>query len=151
MGQHAGALAAGAQEISIPRVGVGVLVLDDERQRVLLTLRLLPPEAGHWSILGGKLDYLESLRDCAVREAREEAGVEIAIESLLCVTEHRLPQENQHWISPAYLAHIVRGQPFNCEPRKTKEVRWFAFDALPANLTMTARNAIRAYSSSLCA
>jgi 8-oxo-dGTP diphosphatase len=75
----------------------------------LLNLRILPPEARRWSIVGGKLDYLESLEQCAIREAREELGVDIAIQSLLCVTEHRLPDEHQDWISPAFLAQILGG------------------------------------------
>lgn len=127
-----------------PRVGVGVLLVD-ALGRVLLTLRKLPPEADCWSIVGGKLDFLEALEACAIREAREEAGVEIAIERLLCVTDHRLPAEGQHWVSPAYLGRIVSGAARNCEPHKTSEVRWFPLTALPLNLTMTARNAIRAY------
>jgi 8-oxo-dGTP diphosphatase len=132
-------------EISHPRVGVGVL-LTDNRGRVLLTLRKHPPEAGCWSIVGGKVDFLETLEQCAIREAREEVGVEISLRSLLCVTDHCLPGENQHWVSPAYLGQILSGEAINCEPGKTREVRWFALDALPPNLTMTARNAIRAYS-----
>jgi ADP-ribose pyrophosphatase len=112
---------------------------------VLLTLRNRPPEAGCWSIVGGKLDFLETLEECAAREAREEVGVEVSIQSLLCVTDHCLPQENQHWVSPAYLAKIRAGKAFNCEPEKTADVQWFELDRLPPNLTMTARNAIRAY------
>ncbi len=73
-----------------PRVGVGVLLVD-EHGRVLLTLRKLAPEAGCWSIVGGKLDYLETLQECAVREAREEVGLDVSIEALLCVTDHLLP------------------------------------------------------------
>jgi 8-oxo-dGTP diphosphatase len=144
MDQQAGTMISPAPALPVPRVGVGVLLVDD-RSRVLLTLRILPPEAGCWSIVGGKLDYLESLEQCAVREAREEVGVDIAIHSLLCVTEHRLPLEHQHWISPAFLAQVLRGTPINCEPEKTQEVCWFPLDALPPNLTMTARNAIEAY------
>jgi 8-oxo-dGTP diphosphatase len=132
-------------ELRTPRVGVGVLLMD-ELGRVLLTLRKLPPEAGCWRILGGKLDFLERLEECAIRETREEAGVEIAIERLLCVTDHRLPSEGQHWISPAFLGRIVRGEACNCEPHKTREVCWFPLGELPPNLTMTARNAIEAYS-----
>ena len=131
-------------EFRSPRVGVGVL-LADGHGRVLLTLRKLPPEADCWSIVGGKLDFLERLEECAIREAREEAGVEIAIERLLCVTDHRLPGEGQHWVSPAFLGRILRGETRNCEPEKTFEVRWFPVNDLPPNLTMTARNAIRAY------
>src|SRR5215471_744357 len=61
---------------TLPRVGVGVLVVDRER-RVLLTLRRRAPEAGCWSLVGGKLDFMERLEECAMREAREEAGVEV--------------------------------------------------------------------------
>jgi 8-oxo-dGTP diphosphatase len=129
---------------SRPRVGVGVLIVD-ERARVLLTLRNLPPEAGCWSIVGGKLEYLETLHDCAVREALEEVGVAISLEGLLCVTDHLLPQESQHWVSPAFFGRVASGRVKNCEPRKTREVGWFPLDQLPANLTMTARSAIAAY------
>jgi 8-oxo-dGTP diphosphatase len=131
-----------------PRAGVGVLLVD-ELGRVLLALRKLPPEADCWSILGGKLDFLEALEECAIREAREEAGVEIVIERLLCVTDHRLPSEGQHWVSPAFLGRIVGGEVRNCEPHKTREVRWFSLDKLPANLTMTAHNAVYAYSRAI--
>ena len=133
-------------ELRRPRVGVGAL-LTDETGRVLLTLRKLPPEADCWSIVGGKLDFLERLEECAIREAREEAGVEIAVERLLCVTDHRLPGEGQHWVSPAFLGRILRGEARNREPHKTREVRWFALSELPPNLTMTARHAIEAYSN----
>jgi len=133
-----------AEENSRPRVGVGVLLVD-ESGNVLLTLRTRPPEAGCWSIVGGKLEYFETLEACAVREAREEAGLEIAIEGLLCVTNHLLPKEGQHWVSPAYLGRVLAGKVHNCEPEKTHDVRWFPLDQLPPNLTMTARNAIQAY------
>src|SRR5262249_59452200 len=106
-------------EAGLPRVGVGVLLVDAQG-RVLLTLRNRAPEAGCWSIVGGKLDFLETLEECAVREAREEGGLEVATRSLLCVTGHYLPQENQHWVFPAYLAQILAGEAADCGPRKKK-------------------------------
>ncbi len=133
-----------AATTSSPKVGVGVL-LTDQQGRILLTLRKRPPEANHWSIVGGKLDYLEPLEACAIREALEEVGVHIAIDRLLCVTDHCLPAEDQHWVAPAYLGRVLAGTAHNCEPDKAAEVRWFARTDLPANLTMTARNAIRAF------
>src|SRR5215467_14012477 len=118
----------------VPRVGVGVLIVDD-RARALLTLRRFPPEAGCWSILGGRLEAFERVEDCAVREAREEAGVDVILERLLCITDHILPSEGQHWVSPAYLARIVRGEAKNCEPEKASALEWFDVRSLPAELT----------------
>jgi len=129
---------------SQPRVGAGVLLVD-ECGRVLLTLRKFPPEAECWSIIGGKVDFLETVESCAVREALEEVGLKIAIDGLLCITDHLLPEEGQHWVSPAYLGRILEGEARNCEPHKTQEIRWFALDELPGNLTMTAKNAVAAY------
>ena len=129
---------------NLPRVGVGVLLVDAQG-RVLLTLRKCSPEAGCWSIVGGKVDFLENLEQCAVREAREEAGVEVELLRLLCVTDHALPNEGQHWVAPAYLGRIVSGEARNCEPDKTQEVKWFALGSVPKTLTMTAQNAIAAY------
>jgi 8-oxo-dGTP diphosphatase len=80
-----------------------------------------------------------------VREAREEAGVDVELLRLLCVTDHVLPDEGQHWVAPAYLGRVVSGEARNCEPDKTQEVKWFAFSSVPENLTMTARNAIKSY------
>ena len=129
---------------AIPRGGVGVLLVDTQN-RVLLTLRKRAPEAGCWSILGGRVDFLERLEQCAVREAMEEAGVEVELIRLLCVTDHVLPDEEQHWVAPAYLGRIINGEARNCEPDKAREVRWFDVSSIPENLTMTARNAIKAY------
>jgi 8-oxo-dGTP diphosphatase len=131
---------------SQPRVGAGVLLVD-QHGRVLLTLRKRPPEANCWSIIGGKVDFLETVENCAIREAWEEVGLNIEIDRLLCITDHLLPGEGQHWVSPAYLGRIVDGHARNCEPDKTQEVRWFNLDEIPLNLTMTAKNAIAAYNA----
>lgn len=108
-----------------PKVGVGVLLID-ERGRILLTLRKRPPEAGCWSIVGGKL------------------GVEIAIERLLCVTDHCLREEGQHWVAPAYLGRILSGEATNRDPTKPKRSAGSTLISYPP-LTMTARNAVAAY------
>jgi 8-oxo-dGTP pyrophosphatase MutT (NUDIX family) len=68
----------------LPSSAFGVLRCNS-RGRILLTLRKRPPEAGFWSIVGGKLDFFEPLETCAIREALEEVGVEIAIDRLLCL------------------------------------------------------------------
>ena len=128
----------------LPRVGVGLLVVDD-CARVLLTLRRRPPEAGCWSILGGRVEPFEPLEACAVREAWEEARVEIAIDRLLCVTDHIIPADHDHWVAPAYLGRVTAGVAVNAEPEKTSRVEWFALDALPAPLTITARNAVTTF------
>src|SRR5690348_4957289 len=126
-----------------PRVGVGVLVVDDAG-RVLMSQRRRPPEAGAWSILGGRLELFERVEDCATREVREEAGIDVRIERLLCVTDH-IVEGREHWVAPAYLARIAAGVPRNLEPQSSIDMRWFSLAELPEPLAIPARAAIDAY------
>ncbi|WP_420613274.1 NUDIX hydrolase [Candidatus Spongiisocius sp.] len=60
-----------------PLVGVGVVVIDEGR--MLLVERGRGILAGSWAIPGGKVRYGERLTDAAIREIREETGLEVAL------------------------------------------------------------------------
>lgn len=46
---------------------------------VLLICRKHPPAAGYWNAIGGKIDRGEDPLEAAVREVREEAGIDPAL------------------------------------------------------------------------
>ena len=58
---------------SYPMVGVGCLVLRDDR--ILLVRRRYPPLAGRWSIPGGHIELGEGVLEAAERELEEETGL----------------------------------------------------------------------------
>ena len=64
-----------------PKIGVGVMVV--EGGRLLLVRRAMDPEKGKWSLPAGYLDYGESPIETAVREAREETGLEVRVTGLV--------------------------------------------------------------------
>jgi 8-oxo-dGTP diphosphatase len=127
-----------------PQLGVGAVILDDSH-RVLLMLRRKPPEAGNWSLAGGRVEFMEPIEAAVVREVKEELGVDVEIRELLCVTNHILPDEKVHWVAPAFLVRVIDGEITNREPLATWDVQFFPLDAVPLNLTATARNALGAY------
>lgn len=61
--------------------GAGAIVLDDTG-RLLVVQRLRPPGAGLWSLPGGKCEPGEDSRAAAVRECREETGLDVVAEGL---------------------------------------------------------------------
>jgi 8-oxo-dGTP diphosphatase len=62
-----------------PAVTVDIVVLTQEKApRVLLIRRKHAPFAGMWAIPGGFVDMDESLEAAAVRELREETGLNVA-------------------------------------------------------------------------
>lgn len=128
----------------VPRVGVGGLIIDDEK-RVLLLLRKRPPEVGQWSIPGGKIEFLEPIEEALKREVKEELEVEVEVVSLLGVTDHVIPKENVHWVSPCYLVKIISGRIKNLEPEKSSRIKWFSLNNLPKNIAIPARQAIHSY------
>lgn len=60
----------------------GVIIFDNEG-RVMLAKRKFEPKKGTWQSIGGFVGLDESLEEAAMREAKEELGVTIQIDSYL--------------------------------------------------------------------
>ena len=101
----------------------------------MLIQRLKAPEAGAWGLPGGKIDFGERASDTAVREIREELGIDIALTGLACIAETIDKGDGRHWVAPVYEARIMAGEPRIMEPEKHGGWGWFALDDLPAPLT----------------
>jgi 8-oxo-dGTP diphosphatase len=69
----------------LPRIGSAVVVADG--QRVLLGQRGKEPNRGKWVLPGGKIEAFETIEDAAVREIREETGLEIQLTGVATVRE----------------------------------------------------------------
>jgi ADP-ribose pyrophosphatase YjhB (NUDIX family) len=65
-----------------PKLAVGTIIRD-ERDRVVLVRRAIEPGYGKWVFPGGYVDRGEEVQAAAVREAREETGLEIRLDTLL--------------------------------------------------------------------
>ncbi len=87
-----------------PKVAVGTII-DVGDSRVVLIRRSIEPGYGKWVFPGGYVDRGETLEVAAVREAREECGLEVRIEALVNVDSYagRTP------IILAYAATVVGG------------------------------------------
>lgn len=93
---------------------------------------------GFWANLAGHVDPYESVLDAAVREAREEAGVEIRVEDLRPLTTlHRVQVGGPPVEQRCDFFFEVRrwtGEPTVLEPAKCAALEWFRLGALPEDV-----------------
>lgn len=101
-------------------------------------------EDGKYSVVAGHLDGGETVRQGAMREAREEAGVEINPDTLQVVgVIHR---NSDHERIDFFLAATDwQGEPTNLEPQFCDDLCWAPLDALPENTIPYVRRAIENY------
>lgn len=117
---------------------------------VLPSAAVLPADAGGrvllgwpagttdgWGTIGGAVDPGESPAEAAIREAREEIGVEVRLGRLLDVLggpDYEVTYPNGDrvaYVSAVYEGSIVAGDPAPADGELSK-VAWFARDELPA-------------------
>ena len=67
-----------------PKVAVGTIISNAQGE-LLLVRRAIEPGYGKWSFPGGYVDRGEPVLEAALREAREECGLDVRIDRLLNV------------------------------------------------------------------
>lgn len=110
-----------------------------EEGRILLVRRGRDPGRGLWAVPGGKVDLGESLPEAAVREAREETGLEVEIGEVLWAGESIGPGKPPEWhyVLVDFLATRLQGEPAPGDD--AAEVDWFPLAGareLPLTATM---------------
>src|SRR5690606_33531252 len=107
-----------------PKVAVGTII-DDEQGRIVLVKRAIEPGYGKWVFPGGYVDRGEEVTLAALREAREEAGLDIRINRLIGIYSYagRTP------IIIVYAATMTGGEL--AVGAEGLAARWFEAGAIP--------------------
>ena len=107
-----------------PKLAVGTIIAD-ERDRIVLVKRAIDPGYGKWVFPGGYEDRGEEVHVAAVREAREEVGLEVRLERLLNIYSYagRTP------VIVVYAATMIGGC-LGCDDEGL-EARFFEPDGIP--------------------
>jgi len=96
----------------VPAVGVVVLRGDE----VLLVRRGTPPRQGQWSLPGGRIEFGETVEAAALRELKEETGVEAELLGLIEVvdavfTSRTSGEVTRHYVLIDFAARWLSGEP----------------------------------------
>ena len=105
-----------------------VLCLLHTKERLLMVRRAIPPYTGSWAPPGGFIDEGESIDAAAIREVREETGIDVVADSLIPYSIISIPAINQ-------ICLVCRSElDFEVEPEFGDEIfeaRWFTKKEMP--------------------
>jgi ADP-ribose pyrophosphatase YjhB (NUDIX family) len=101
-----------------PRIVAGSVAYVNDR--ILLCRRAIDPRKGFWTLPAGFMEQGESVEEGARREAREEAGAELEIETLLAV--YSIPRLSQ--VQLMFRAKLLNTPKAGPESLEVALVRW---------------------------
>ena len=95
-----------------------------------------------WALPGGFVDRGEKVEDAAVREIKEETGLDVSLEQLLGIYSDPRRDPRQHVVSVVYIGQ-ASGEPISGDD--AAEVALFAPHALPPSLCFDHQRIIADY------
>jgi ADP-ribose pyrophosphatase YjhB (NUDIX family) len=129
------------------RVGVGVIIFDDQG-RLLLERRR---DCGLWGLPGGRIEPGESVAEAALREVKEETGLDVEIVRLVGVYSEpdgrivTYPDNGDvvHLVDIILVARVLGGELVCSE--ESHEVAFFESGSFPGDIVPPAVSPIRDY------
>lgn len=122
-------------------VGVRVLVTDPEEKTVLLVRHTYLPD---WYLPGGGVNPGETMEEAAVREVREELGVEATERALLLGLYLNRKGLGRDHIGFFHMTQWVPGKNYLEPNEEIAEARSFPVDDLPSDLSKATRIRLKA-------
>ncbi len=112
------------------------LILEQADRTLLLLRKNTGFEDGNYSFISGKVEAGESLSQSVIREAREEAAIDVKKEDLNLVhmLHRRTVNQQTNWIDFFFKTEKWNGEITNQEASKCGGLHWFSLSQLPFNI-----------------
>ena len=113
---------------------------------ILLIKRLTRPFSGYWALPGGRLDPGETVEQTAIREAKEETGLDVVIVEKIGEYREKGVQDNiEYDYSPACFLMKVVGGEIRKQKNEIETLRFFSLNNIPKKLAFEHSQMINDY------
>lgn len=114
-----------------PKVIVNCIVKKDGK--IVLIKRNKEPYINQWAFIGGKVEGCEKISNAALRETKEETGLDCEFVKVNRIVHEVVNREK------AYVIFVCTLKALNSDliPCDEGETKWFDFDELPCDMVKT--------------
>jgi 8-oxo-dGTP diphosphatase len=97
------------------------LITDNSKSKVLLVKNV---GNGSWSLPGGAVEKDETLEQAAIREVKEETGLDVKVYGIVAINECKFKKSQNHAIFFIFRAELIGGEIAIQRPDEISEVAW---------------------------
>lgn len=117
---------AGKETGVLPVVMIAII----KDKKICFIKRNKRPYKGYWGMVAGKMQVGESIKETAIREAKEETGLELEFHSLKGVLHEHAKENNQ--VKHSFVFFLVQLNALNdkLKPTEEGELSWFELDEI---------------------
>ncbi|MCM3626244.1 NUDIX hydrolase [Paenibacillus glycanilyticus] len=108
------------------RVDVAYSLITNEEQNKVLIVRNI--HSSSWSLPGGAVEADESWSSAAIREAREETGIEVELLGISAVNECFFEDKGEHVVFVTFKAKPKNTDIMITRPHEIAELKWVGFE-----------------------
>ena len=110
------------------------LCIIHQHPKILLGMKKRGHGEGKWNGFGGKVEEGETIEEAAIRETREEAGIEIGKINKLGILEFEYQDGSGNMEVHIFYVKKFKGSPIESEEMRPK---WFHINEIPYNQMWT--------------
>lgn len=111
-----------------PKVVVGCFILNDQDEILLVRSYKWP---GKWVVMGGHVEWGETIADAVVREAKEEVSLQVEFTKVIEVVEFVFDpgfHDKKHMIALQTECKVVGDTTPNIDNNEIQEAKYFSLD-----------------------